>query len=81
MTTIEWGREMTHPSETEIARVMADTGMARMQAINHLRGRMMLRDRAARSFAEIATGSAFLDGLEASGARLCAELRQIPEVW
>lgn len=72
---------VNHPSETEIAQVMRETGMARMQAINHLRGRQMLRDRAARSFAEIATGSAFLDGLDASGARLCAELRQIPEVW
>lgn len=70
-----------HPPEHDIAEVMASTGMGRMQAINHLRGRQMLRDRAARSFAEIATGSAFLDGLEASGARLCAELRQIPEAW
>ena len=36
---------MTIPAETEIARVMHDTGMGRMQAINHLRQRATLRAR------------------------------------
>lgn len=33
------------PSEHEIDRVMRDTGMGRMQAINHLRQRETLRRR------------------------------------
>ena len=34
------------PREQDIARVMSETGMGRMQAINHLRARMELsRDR------------------------------------
>lgn len=34
---------MTRVPEPEIARVMADTGMQRMQAINHLRQRYALQ--------------------------------------
>lgn len=39
---------VTHPRETEIAQVMRETGMARMQAINHIRGRMVLHAMQAR---------------------------------
>lgn len=32
------------PTDTAIERVMQDTGMERMQAINHLRGRAILQE-------------------------------------
>ena len=34
------------PPEADIQRVMAETGMDRMQAINHLRARYILQQRA-----------------------------------
>ena len=34
--------QMPHPAEYDIARVMAETGMDRIQAINHLRQRRAL---------------------------------------
>jgi len=36
------------PSEEAIARVMAETGMGEMQAVNHLRGRKAVQELLAR---------------------------------
>jgi len=36
------------PTDTAIERVMQETGMGKMQAVNHLRGRAILQERAAR---------------------------------
>ena len=47
MATTPWHSRI--PPEADIQRVMAETGMDRMQAINHLRCRYILQQRARRT--------------------------------